>query len=85
MVRSYYYSVLRLRRSRRQLLRAQAKREAYSTSALLLDLVPKYFKPEAVGAVTGHREEITELLKLPFDFIFFTAARARERSSHEGR
>src|SRR5260370_16751694 len=43
-----------------------------STSALLLDLVPKYFKPEAVVAVTGHREENTELLKLPFDFIFFT-------------
>src|ERR1700756_3374454 len=45
-----------------------------STSALLLDLVPKYFKPEAVLAVTGHREEITELLKLPFDFIFFTGS-----------
>src|SRR5436309_2895056 len=45
-----------------------------STSALLLDLVPKYFKPEAVVAVTGHREEITELLKLPFDFIFFTGS-----------
>ena len=25
-------------------------------------------------AVTGHREEITELLKLPFDFIFFTGS-----------
>src|SRR6201982_651964 len=45
-----------------------------STSALLLDLVPKYFEPEAVAAVTGHREEITELLKLPFDFIFFTGS-----------
>src|SRR5712675_2218555 len=45
-----------------------------STSALLLDLVPKYFKPEAVVAVTGHREEITELLKLPFDFIFCTGS-----------
>jgi aldehyde dehydrogenase (NAD+) len=45
-----------------------------STSAVLLDLVPKYFKPEAVVAVTGHREEITELLKLPFDFIFFTGS-----------
>jgi len=45
-----------------------------STSALLLDLVPKYFKPEAALAVTGHREEITELLKLPFDFIFFTGS-----------
>jgi len=45
-----------------------------STSALLLDLVPKYFKLEAVVAVTGHRGEITELLKLPFDFIFFTGS-----------
>src|SRR5246500_138249 len=45
-----------------------------STSALLLDLVPKYFEPEAVAAVTGHREEVTELLKLPFDFIFFTGS-----------
>ena len=45
-----------------------------STSALLLDLVPKYFEPDAVAAVSGHREEITELLKLPFDFIFFTGS-----------
>jgi aldehyde dehydrogenase (NAD+) len=44
------------------------------TSALLLDLVPKYFEPDAVAAVTGHREEVTELLKLPFDFIFFTGS-----------
>jgi aldehyde dehydrogenase (NAD+) len=45
-----------------------------STSALLLALVPKYFEPEAVAAVAGHREEVTELLKLPFDFIFFTGS-----------
>src|ERR1700746_3107958 len=45
-----------------------------STSALLLDLVPKYFKPDAVAAVTGHCEEVTELLKLSFDFIFFTGS-----------
>src|SRR5215469_4541759 len=42
-----------------------------ATSALLLDLVPKYFEPDAVAAVAGGREETTELLKLPFDFIFF--------------
>jgi len=42
-----------------------------ATSALLLELAPKYFEPDAVAAVAGHREEITELLKLPFDFIFF--------------
>ncbi len=45
-----------------------------ATSSLLMDLIPKYFEPEAVAAVAGHREEITELLKLPFDFIFFTGS-----------
>jgi aldehyde dehydrogenase (NAD+) len=45
-----------------------------ATSSLLLDLVPKYFESEAVAAVAGHREETTELLKLPFDFIFFTGS-----------
>jgi aldehyde dehydrogenase (NAD+) len=45
-----------------------------ATSALLLDLVPKYFEPDAVAAVAGYREETTELLKLPFDFIFFTGS-----------
>jgi aldehyde dehydrogenase (NAD+) len=44
------------------------------TSALLLKLVPKYFDPRAVAAVAGHREEVGELLKLPFDFIFFTGS-----------
>ena len=45
-----------------------------ASSDLLLDLVPKYFEPDAVAAVSGHREETTELLKLPFDFIFFTGS-----------
>jgi aldehyde dehydrogenase (NAD+) len=45
-----------------------------ATSAVLLDLVPKYFDPRAVAAVAGHREETTELLKLSFDFIFFTGS-----------
>src|ERR1700751_4095816 len=45
-----------------------------ATSTLLLELVPTYFEPEAVVAVVGHREEITELLKFPFDFIFFTGS-----------
>src|SRR6201993_216155 len=45
-----------------------------ATSSLLMDVVPKYFEPEAVAAVAGHREETTELLKLPFDFIFFTGS-----------
>src|SRR5277367_5787423 len=45
-----------------------------ATSAVLLEIVPKYFDKRAVAAVLGHREEITELLKLPFDFIFFTGS-----------
>jgi aldehyde dehydrogenase (NAD+) len=45
-----------------------------ATSSLLMELVPKFFEPDAVAAVAGHREETTELLKLPFDFIFFTGS-----------
>ena len=45
-----------------------------ATSELLLELVPRYFEPDAVAAVAGHRDVITELLKLPFDFIFFTGS-----------
>jgi len=45
-----------------------------ATSAVLLDLVPKYFDPRVVATVAGDREETTELLKLPFDFIFFTGS-----------
>ena len=44
------------------------------TTKLLLELFPRYFDPSAVVAVTGNRNEITELLKLPFDFIFFTGS-----------
>ena len=45
-----------------------------ATSRLLVDLIARYFEPEAVTAVTGSRAEMTELLKLPFDFIFFTGS-----------
>src|SRR6516225_961417 len=45
-----------------------------ATSAVLLEIVPKYFDPRAVCAIAGGREETTELLKLPFDFIFFTGS-----------
>jgi aldehyde dehydrogenase (NAD+) len=41
---------------------------------LLLELVPKYFDPRAVTAVLGDRNDVTELLKLPFDFIFLTGS-----------
>jgi len=45
-----------------------------ATSAVLVDLVPKYFDPGAVVTIPGGREENTALLKLPFDFIFFTGS-----------
>jgi aldehyde dehydrogenase (NAD+) len=45
-----------------------------ATSALLLELIAKYFDPRAVAAVLGGRDDTTELLKLPFNFIFFTGS-----------
>ncbi|SOE87800.1 Zinc-binding dehydrogenase [Burkholderia sp. YR290] len=45
-----------------------------ATSGLLQDLVGKYFDPRSVVAVRGNREEVGELLRLPFDFIFFTGS-----------
>jgi aldehyde dehydrogenase (NAD+) len=46
------------------------------TAALLQDLVPRYFEAEAVSVVSGGREQISALLELPFDFIFFTGSAA---------
>src|SRR3984885_7485424 len=34
-----------------------------ATDELLLELIPKYFEPEALAAVTGSRQEVTELLQ----------------------
>ncbi|MDY0743633.1 aldehyde dehydrogenase family protein [Paucibacter sp. R3-3] len=45
-------------------------------AALFQQLVPLYFEPEAVSIVTGGREEISALLELPWDFIFFTGSTA---------
>jgi aldehyde dehydrogenase (NAD+) len=44
------------------------------TSELVVKLIPKYFDPGAVSTATGAKEENTELLELPFDFIFFTGS-----------
>jgi aldehyde dehydrogenase (NAD+) len=44
------------------------------TSSLVLKLIPQYFDPGAVSGAGGSKEENTELLKLPFDFIFFTGS-----------
>src|SRR3989449_2709647 len=43
-----------------------------ATDELLQELIPKYFEPESLSAVLGSRETVTNLLKLPFDFIFLT-------------
>ena len=45
-----------------------------ATDELLLELIPKYFEAEALSAVVGGRETVTNLLKLPFDFIFLTGS-----------
>jgi acyl-CoA reductase-like NAD-dependent aldehyde dehydrogenase len=50
-----------------------------ATDELLLELIPKYFEPEALSAVSGHREEVAKLLQLPFDFIFLTGSVAAGR------
>lgn len=44
------------------------------TGDLLQKLVAAYFEPECLTVVQGDRESITELLKLPMDFIFFTGS-----------
>src|SRR5262245_36529529 len=46
----------------------------HATDELLLELIPKYFEPEALSAVVGGREVVTKLLALPFDFIFLTGS-----------
>jgi aldehyde dehydrogenase (NAD+) len=45
-----------------------------TVAKLFEKLIPEYFEPEAVTVVTGGKDEISELLKLPFDFIFFTGS-----------
>ena len=45
-----------------------------ATDELLLELIPKYFEPQALSAVVGGREIVTNLLMLPFDFIFLTGS-----------
>lgn len=54
------------------------KPSAYSpaTSALLDQLVKKYFSPSYVTVVTGGREENRMLLSADFDYIFFTGSQA---------
>jgi aldehyde dehydrogenase (NAD+) len=48
--------------------------DAPNTGRLLVELAPKYFAPEALVAIAGGPTEVAELLRLPFDFIFFTGS-----------
>lgn len=48
--------------------------DAPNSGHLLMKLVPQYFAPEAVTAISGGPTEVAELLRLPFDFIFFTGS-----------
>jgi aldehyde dehydrogenase (NAD+) len=50
-----------------------------ATTGVLLDLIPAYFDPGAVAVVPGGKAQNSELLKLAFDFIFFTG------STHVGK
>ncbi len=45
-----------------------------ATSAVIKELVQETFPPELVSVVEGAVEETTTLLKLPFDYIFFTGS-----------
>src|SRR5215831_18406187 len=45
-----------------------------ATDELLLHLIPQYFEPEALSAVVGGRDVVTELLTFPFDFIILTGS-----------
>jgi aldehyde dehydrogenase (NAD+) len=48
--------------------------DAPNTGRLLVELAPKYFAPDALVAIAGGPTEVAELLRLPFDFIFFTGS-----------
>ena len=48
--------------------------DAPNTGKLLVELAPQYFAPEALVAIAGGPGEIADLLRLPFDFIFFTGS-----------
>src|SRR5258708_38708690 len=43
-----------------------------ATDDLLLELIPKYFEPKALAAVSGNHEKVSELFQLPFYVILLT-------------
>jgi len=48
--------------------------DAPHTGKLLVELAPNYFTPKVLVAIAGGPTEVAELLRLPFDFIFFTGS-----------
>jgi aldehyde dehydrogenase (NAD+) len=48
--------------------------DAPNTGKLLVELAPQYFAPEVLVAIAGGPAGVAELLRLPFDFIFFTGS-----------
>jgi aldehyde dehydrogenase (NAD+) len=42
------------------------------TAAVLAELIPAYFQPEYITVIQGGVSETTDLLTLPFDYIFYT-------------
>ena len=53
-----------------------------ATSRVLLDLIPKYFDPRAVTAVTGSKDEVTEPAKAPIRLHLFHRQRQGWQDRH---
>jgi aldehyde dehydrogenase (NAD+) len=47
---------------------------APATATLIHTLVPKYLDSDMYAVIEGGKDEATEILKLPFDLIFFTGS-----------
>ncbi len=45
-----------------------------ATTSLLADLLPRYIDPSAITVVQGSIDETAALLKLKYDYIFFTGS-----------
>lgn len=53
------------------------------TSSLLYELLKKTFTPEIVTVIEGDKEAAEELLKLDWDFIFFTGSKSVGKIVHQ--
>lgn len=50
-----------------------------ATAKVIASIIEQAFEPSYVACVLGGREQISELLELPFDFIFFTGGKTLGR------